>query len=679
MDLMNPPIIPEDKLSKATWQDELHLGETRPELHTAPGDSGVRQGKQLEGRGPAHVDVKEAGRAGANETTNLKVEKARTEHSAKPDVEQSVKHPSKGRTRESGGVVTSQSDTRIKPDHFSQVPETNGYGIGDLLRYFESHKPEGFENVSLHNGKDGLEIIVNDAKFTLHDARIITRSSGPDLLGKPESSEKEIRFQFDREKITPRFGCHLIKRMEASEYGLSIIYQRGSHEHTFSYRTVKYVDGKPVVEGTLWRQSDGRFTFTIPKSLFLSVAQKDLKIGKEYEIRGRINENHTFATSHFESGKSARSTQVHFVFRGDEKQSSCGQKCKITIDSVTEKEIFVVSSGRRPRVYIGRRSLMSMGFLDARVSSRDNMLEFHVRNVSRPSESSKKYFLTLPSEKKLTLSAGRIGARSGDCIQITGVGPYRGGFVRDFNEHKPGSLGNVELRSDETGFSMLVDEKQVPLRSPRLTTVDLRLELTANLGDSKTRIRLYFDGERITTKIDRYLVQEIKASDASLSVSYLESQRPRTFRYKRRNTMLFDPVIADDYISGKAPKPMSAQERALWEDAEGSYSVHGYGVKTSQKFIEPLIDYCEGARRDGIRSAIAKREPKRTEKMPNPAPYYEAYITGAAHVAREILLTERWHRHPGRIRQIEKVKEELKKAKPRYKAIQRAREILGIS
>ena len=611
----------------------------------------------------------------ANQSPHPLMGKTEVEKISK-SAEQSPGHPSKESSSHSEKVVETRSDAYAKSENLSRPLSERGYAINNLLRHLDSHKPRGFENVSLQNENGELKMTVDNSKFALREAGIAVRSSGPELLGKLESTERTIRFQFNESGVIPKLGSFTIKGMEASQCTLSIRYQRANKEHIFAYQTVSYERGKPVIEQTLQRRQDGRLTFTIPRSLFLTIAQKDLEVGKKYEIHGSVDEEYSLITSHFETRKSAKTYQIHLGVGKYHHRLSPGARHKIVIDSIDEKQDFNVGNGSKPTIFIGRTALRSMGFREASISSKDAIVEFLARNA-KSNEEPKRYFTKLRPKKGLDLQADRMGAKSGDAVQITEIEPYQGNFLDDFNACRPKNFENIKLGSDENGFSMSVGSTRIPLRSQRMTTENLRLRLTAEIGDTKTPIRFYFDGGRVEAKIGNHSIREIKASGSRLSVSYQDSEGQRTLRYRKLDAMVFSPREAGNE-PGKVARPMNAQERALWEDAEGSFSTRGYAIKMSQKFIEPLLDYCEGARRDGLTSRIYRREPKKTEKTPNPSPYYEASVSGAEDVAKEIALTEGLHRHPGRIEQIERVKEELKKTKSRHPAIRHAREILGL-
>ena len=121
-------------------------------------------------------------------------------------------------------------------------------------------------------------------------------------------------------------------------------------------------------------------------------------------------------------------------------------------------------------------------------------------------------------------------------------------------------------------------------------------------------------------------------------------------------------------------KPITKCEGGGWIDTEGfiySEFKRGrglYEIIFTQREREPLEDYCEGARMDGI--------PCKVHKI---AAGYHARIGEAENVAKEISLTPNWIRTKTRLAQIEKFKNTL--LLPRKKLdirIERARKILGV-
>jgi hypothetical protein len=110
---------------------------------------------------------------------------------------------------------------------------------------------------------------------------------------------------------------------------------------------------------------------------------------------------------------------------------------------------------------------------------------------------------------------------------------------------------------------------------------------------------------------------------------------------------------------------MNANERAVWEDAEGTISARappkngGYFIVTVQFCKEILDDYCEGAIRDGVPCRVTFR------KSPKGWTEYRTYITGAENVAREIRLTSPYRRHPTKKKQAEEFEKQL--LKPRIR------------
>lgn len=98
-------------------------------------------------------------------------------------------------------------------------------------------------------------------------------------------------------------------------------------------------------------------------------------------------------------------------------------------------------------------------------------------------------------------------------------------------------------------------------------------------------------------------------------------------------------------------KPMNARERAVWEDAEGNLFVptslakgRSPQLRTSQLERGILLDYCEGARRDGVNCVVDRREARKTKKTRRSLVFYETRMQGLGNIARELVLTAPYRR-----------------------------------
>jgi hypothetical protein len=93
--------------------------------------------------------------------------------------------------------------------------------------------------------------------------------------------------------------------------------------------------------------------------------------------------------------------------------------------------------------------------------------------------------------------------------------------------------------------------------------------------------------------------------------------------------------------------PMDAKERALWEDAEGSLFVPEKLGKTERRPVmltsqldrDIQLDYCVGARKDGVKCYVVKAVVKKTEKTPRAFTFYITQIRDQVSLARELRLT----------------------------------------
>jgi len=112
-------------------------------------------------------------------------------------------------------------------------------------------------------------------------------------------------------------------------------------------------------------------------------------------------------------------------------------------------------------------------------------------------------------------------------------------------------------------------------------------------------------------------------------------------------------------------KPMTRCERGSWIDTEGYIRDSPAMIEVTQKHREPLEDYCEGAKLDGVPCRIRKR-----------ADAWTAYITGIENIAREIANTQSYIRTRTRRRQIFRFKRHI--VRSRTPESERARKILRV-
>ena len=96
---------------------------------------------------------------------------------------------------------------------------------------------------------------------------------------------------------------------------------------------------------------------------------------------------------------------------------------------------------------------------------------------------------------------------------------------------------------------------------------------------------------------------------------------------------------------------MEAVERAVWIDTEGSLSLahHTWEISISQSEKELLEDYCNGARKDGVKCSV-------TRTMHDQRICYRARIMGVENVAKELVLTKGLLRTENKLQQIEDFK-----------------------
>jgi len=98
---------------------------------------------------------------------------------------------------------------------------------------------------------------------------------------------------------------------------------------------------------------------------------------------------------------------------------------------------------------------------------------------------------------------------------------------------------------------------------------------------------------------------------------------------------------------------MDAKERALWEDAEGSLYVPSSIAKgqrrpvllTSQLDRDIQLDYCSGARKDGVKCYVVTANVRKTEKTLRAFTFYITQVRDQLSLARELRLTAPYRRN----------------------------------
>lgn len=97
---------------------------------------------------------------------------------------------------------------------------------------------------------------------------------------------------------------------------------------------------------------------------------------------------------------------------------------------------------------------------------------------------------------------------------------------------------------------------------------------------------------------------------------------------------------------------MNTIERALWEDAEGSLFVPDHIGKGQRRPVLPTsqldkdiqLDYCAGARRDGVKCYVVEAKVRKTKKTPKAFTFYITQVRDQISLARELRLTAPYRR-----------------------------------
>ena len=110
--------------------------------------------------------------------------------------------------------------------------------------------------------------------------------------------------------------------------------------------------------------------------------------------------------------------------------------------------------------------------------------------------------------------------------------------------------------------------------------------------------------------------------------------------------------------------PMDARERAVWEEAEGSLFVPKNLGKTERRPVlltsqldkDIQLDYCMGARKDGVKCYVVRAVVKKTKKTPRPFTFYITQVRDQVSLARELRLTRPFRRSKKILARIRKYK-----------------------
>jgi len=307
--------------------------------------------------------------------------------------------------------------------------------------------------------------------------------------------------------------------------------EKDTDEHADRFATGTH---SPIIEAPVYRMKDGFLRATITRSAFLKSAGREFEVGKEYEIRGRAEGIGSFETSHVEREESKSRERISLAVGRDDGHLPSGRRCKITIESVTEREHFRVSSGERRLVEMWQPAMISVGLLIVGMLSKEHIAEFRAKNTSESGEASKRCFVTVrPEQKSIGMRVGKLGFKPGDIITITDCRPYGiEDFVKDFNTHRRIGLENTFLESRQGALVMRVDNRRIELRNSRLGTAALQATLSAEIGDSKRPIRFRFDGQRINPRLDLFRIRNARASETGLTISYMKDRsHRRSFHY----------------------------------------------------------------------------------------------------------------------------------------------------
>jgi hypothetical protein len=294
----------------------------------------------------------------------------------------------------------------------------------------------------------------------------------------------------------------------------------------------------------------------MPKTTFQEVTGIKLEMGKEYKIHFRVIGVGGSWTRHTETEFAAAQNAIRLIYsKTNPARLQAHKVYNLVIDYVTSKQRFIVRNAQGQQIRILKDELMSIGLGDAsRPRGEKPVLEFGVKNLSTHESQTERYYASVffdnrsRSYKTYLPLLLKPGVKLGDTLEIQYVERLTiTGFVERFNRHKAKNLENLTLDSCQEGLVMRVDQKDMRLLKPRLSTFRLQACLTAEVERTEKRIRFWFDGESTRMCIlSNYPVSSLNSTNSGLNVSY-RSSRLKTWTFQIGTTKFDIGPFLDDF------------------------------------------------------------------------------------------------------------------------------------
>ena len=260
-------------------------------------------------------------------------------------------------------------------------------------------------------------------------------------------------------------------------------------------------------------------------------------------------------------------------------------------------------------------------------------------------------------------------------------------FVRDFNEHKPRTFGNVTLAHSDGKVTLKVDNLAASVESPKLSARGQGpiLEGSVIQGTSRGNIRIAKESEYFSLHFGDYAtnhprIVHMKAKESYIEVGYAQSSSEPDYRTRRIPAVSIEPGKdksgneAKNRFTEIDSSNMTKKEIRAWIDTEGNIYSRGMDGKSgpqlavTQKHREPLDVFARSVGELGVRCKVSR----------DGHGCHVAKITDTEGVAK-IIKEVGPFRTPQKCEQVRQFEEMLKRErKERRRVIERSKALLDL-